>query len=805
MKKSTKIKLFATLILAMTLLLSAAAFVACGTEDKPSDKLNEDGLKEYSITYVGVDGAINPNTVTTYTVDDGEINLQDPKKDGYAFEGWTLNGKPVNKIDGSLKQDITLVANWGAHDCHLELRWSLAEGNRFYYVGEPFLVSFMLLGRNIQVAPDLYLVHGEDMEETFIYWNFMFLSVEGFDSMTAGIKHVTVALRGMPNPNGGTFNASIEYDVEVKEADATRYGYEHIYVNGVEYNGTRVPVEFPNGYTLSAKVKNESWVWAYNWIGTGESQNHAEECSERNYMPWDTLRGTTAFTDTLEVPSIAGFGEVENYRLLTIYDDMTRVYTPVITVGIIEPDNYSDYAFLGEYVFRKGETLDLGALGIGSGKIIFHENGREFTFDNVNYVNDNYKSGGIRSSSGFMYYHTEVGDYAIHLVGENYLTNVYEYQGATGYTINVQGRREDMDSTLLIDGEGSLNIIGGDTAIYAPMIVTVDTILTFASYLERTMTAIDSYALLLTDNAKIYARNVGSGLRASAGGMQIDDGAVVDLRLVAPKPNVFISNYAQMQGLYAENHIIIYSDNFYISATVDSGMYEKFQGVAAVGFIVSAGGNVWIEGADMQMNLYPRSFSADPDTAFDQISGIYAQKTVTITGSTTNGATVIKMNLQADLFNYVQAIGAGEDITIDECAKVDIYGRSVTAFDGIYTDNGKVTIEGGAEVGIVGVRTLLDEDAFGIAASEFEIGKAKLSIEINNGRALAVYIGTENVIAEYDADYVPTKIHGFGEDVHVARFSIMAGAEFYTFETVYDVTDAEHPEVARCFSVDYSD
>ncbi|MBP5686460.1 MAG: hypothetical protein J6W87_01595, partial [Clostridia bacterium] len=703
-------------------------------------------------------------------------------------------------IDGSWERDVTLVANWGEHYCHLELRWDLAEGQRFYFVGEPFMMNFYLLGQNIQVAPKLYLIHGaEEEEETYVYWNFMFLSVEGFDTLTAGTKHVTVTLAHMPDSYGGEFNASISYDVEVKEPDAQRYGYENMYVNGEEYSaGDVVPVQFPDGYTLSATAKNENWVWTRNWIGTSESDNHAENCSERNYQPWDILRGTTASTDTLEVPAVAGFGEVERYRLLTIYDDMTRVYTPVITVQIVAPEDYGDYAFLGEYVIEKGETFDLAEKGIGSGTIVFHENGTEFTFDNVNFVNDKFKSDGLRSNLGFMYYHAEPKNVAIHLVGENYFTNAYEYQNATGFTVNVQGRRDDFESELLIDGTGSLHITGGSTGIYAPCNLTVDTVLTFASYLDRSMTVISAYAIHLTDNARIYATNVGSGISASAAGMQIDDGAVVDLRLSAPKPIVAISDYVQVQGLYASNDMIISSKHVNISVTVDSDSYEEFQGVSGCSMVVSAQGNIWIDGANMELNLYTRSSHANSSAVFDQANGIYAAKTLTVTGQSS-----LKMNLQADLFNFVTAMGAGSDITVDENSEVNVYERCITGLDGISTE-GKLAFGDGARVNITGFRVMLDEDAFGIFAGEFEIGAAELSVTLNNGFALATYLGLRDEASGYEQEYVPEKTSGLGDDVAVGAFSMMAApGTFHTFETIYDLSDPEHPVVATRFAVDY--
>ena len=69
-------------------------------------------VTEHTITYAGVEGAINPNTVTTYNKNDAEIELQAPTKDNYTFVNWTYNGTVVTKIDPKWDQSITLVANW---------------------------------------------------------------------------------------------------------------------------------------------------------------------------------------------------------------------------------------------------------------------------------------------------------------------------------------------------------------------------------------------------------------------------------------------------------------------------------------------------------------------------------------------------------------------------------------------------------------------------------------------------------------------------------------------------------------------
>ena len=75
----------------------------------------------YSITYSGVEGATNPNTVTSYTIETETITLSDATKPGYTFGGWytTVAGETtetkVTEITKGTTGDITLTAKWTAN------------------------------------------------------------------------------------------------------------------------------------------------------------------------------------------------------------------------------------------------------------------------------------------------------------------------------------------------------------------------------------------------------------------------------------------------------------------------------------------------------------------------------------------------------------------------------------------------------------------------------------------------------------------------------------------------------------------
>lgn len=73
-------------------------------------------LITYTITYEGLNGAENPNTITSYTVESETITLQNPTRTGYIF-GWydaETGGNKVESIAQGSTGAKTLYAQWTA-------------------------------------------------------------------------------------------------------------------------------------------------------------------------------------------------------------------------------------------------------------------------------------------------------------------------------------------------------------------------------------------------------------------------------------------------------------------------------------------------------------------------------------------------------------------------------------------------------------------------------------------------------------------------------------------------------------------
>ena len=812
--KRAKRVLFFALISVMA--LAGTLLVGCNENEVKTPEVPI----EYSITYAGLEDAENPNTVTTFTASSGEIALKDPVKEGYPFEGWTYKGEKVTAIDGKWGQDVTLVATWGAHYCHIELEWEIPEEYRFYFVGEPFQTGFYVEGKWWELAPKVWLKFGEDGEVYIPYINGVSLRMEGFDSKTAGIKHVTVNVRNIYAPDGQELIATKTYDVEVRDYDSEYYGY----ITQPE----DVHVVFPAGYSFFAEVKNERSVIAYNWMDTLEDEDpesHAESCSQQTYNPYNFLHGSTAFTNTLVVPS--SFNSMqETYKLLTVYEDFTRVYSDRAVAHVDTPTSIEleNYARLGEYVFgtddtRGGQPFSLEENGIGSGTISFikTEKGAEFTFSNVNFVNSDYKCDSFNSSVGFEYFYvkgletdgsvSESGEYYIHLVGDNYFVNTYLADGASGININFQNPRQIERlgiinyGTLTIDGSGTLNLVGGAPSLYANCLLTVQAKIYTSPYVGRNSSGIVANDITVSSGAAINSTGKGIALTAMVGNVTVESGAAIDLNLVIPKRD---GTAAGITAIQAGADVRFYSDHVNISVSATPEIYQIFdnqkEGVDKC-ILVSAGRAVVLDdGAKVNMKVFA-SNSKNTIPVFGMIYGLSGgsgqDNGVFIENSTLN------MDFQADLFYGIYAIAADSTIEIIGSA-VSVRMKCMYNMNGIYCENGNVGIIN-STVSVTGRSAYVYEaPTFGVFSGPFssiEVYNSKLDIELNRGLAVAGYFAWRSQPADYDEDYSPKPklLDGFdldGSKNVFGLYSVFAEDDngnhgFHVLETVYDVNSGD--------------
>lgn len=77
--------------------------------------VENDKPEVFNINYNLDGGTNNPNNPDKYNCNDSTIVLQNPKKDGYRFDGWYMDSnfsQPISQISTNLKQDYTVYAKW---------------------------------------------------------------------------------------------------------------------------------------------------------------------------------------------------------------------------------------------------------------------------------------------------------------------------------------------------------------------------------------------------------------------------------------------------------------------------------------------------------------------------------------------------------------------------------------------------------------------------------------------------------------------------------------------------------------------
>ncbi len=119
---------------------NAVSYVYSGTMGNLTFSANWK-LVTYSITYENIDGATNPNSFKTYTIESSTITLKNPTKDGATFVGWYSKqgsssgdwGKQITKINKGSFGNITLYAKWSDDEAitmhRLYNKWT---GEHFY-------------------------------------------------------------------------------------------------------------------------------------------------------------------------------------------------------------------------------------------------------------------------------------------------------------------------------------------------------------------------------------------------------------------------------------------------------------------------------------------------------------------------------------------------------------------------------------------------------------------------------------------------------------------------------------------------
>ena len=794
--------------------VASCAFIMTGCDKGSSDNPPiPEVVTQHTITYAGVEGAINPNTVTSYNKNDAEIELLAPTKDNYTFVNWTFNGTPVTKINPLWDQSITLVANWTQNNCYLKLDYDLKADYRFYFLNEPFSTNFYYIGKYLRVAPEVHLIMLDLDKDLEIPYSSGYITMTGFDTKTAGTKHVTLTV-DFPF-NGQHYIARASYDVEVKDYDHNKYGYDVVPEDKV--------LTWPEGYTLEAKAKNESSVAAYNWFGSIETPTHADDCSKPSYNPYLKYTGTTAFESTYVAPTGLYNVNGDTMKLCTIYQDLTRVYTKEIKITYSNlPETQDDYAMIDEYRFGKGETLDLAEKGIGSGTVsyIYNTDGsREFVFTNVNYISQSFQSELSRAGYGLQYYFNEdaygveIANKSVTLtfIGDNYISQPMYRDNGYPMAMNVQHLGGGIDGdghwTVTLTGGGTLNINGGGTAFYTDCKLEIDDItLNVTSHLNFRTNAINAHTITVTDNAKVHLYNNGTAMLAMSGKLTVESGAIVDCKITMPHRDLSLEAEGVIQ---AKGPIEIKSKKFDIAVYLSDSIYGDSEGVKSCVMLQSLYSNVTFNGAICSFKSSASNYRGS-EPGFGTTVAIAtpdSRDRDPTTGSIIIKNSSINIDMQNNVFNDAYGIMALTKLQVEN-STINMNLKSVSGIIGMQCTKGGVSITSNSNVDIKATRANKVANAYGIQTNDVTVSESRLSVDLNSGVGIFAYLDVENQPAKYEEDYTATKLTGFetldAATRDIAKASVMNGSEpgtYLVYETIYDISGTS-PLIATKFVVD---
>ena len=202
----------------------------------------------YDITY-NLDGGTNhANNPTSYTVESGEITLQNPTKTGYTFEGWYTEAEftnKVTKIAAGSTGDKTFYAKWTEILSTITITTNPAEGGNVTVDDEPFTPGYTV---QVGVATSKKVTAKPNAGYGVAAW-----TVSNKDIVKAsGGETVTLTADG--SGREGTLCANfvgLEYTITFNKQEGTG-GTDKVTVQYNNNNYSKNPVEAPKreGYAF---------------------------------------------------------------------------------------------------------------------------------------------------------------------------------------------------------------------------------------------------------------------------------------------------------------------------------------------------------------------------------------------------------------------------------------------------------------------------------------------------------------------------------------------------------------------------
>ncbi|MDD6302074.1 MAG: InlB B-repeat-containing protein [Bacillales bacterium] len=169
-----------------------------------------------------------PSSIT-YTIESNSINLSNPSRDGYVFNGWKDDGYPISVIKAGSHRDYELKASWTAKQYTLE--FNSGEGSNVssfvvtfdqpYSLSQPTLRGYEFVG---------WYYNGELLDQN---GNWTYDCGDNKKTVTLNAIWDIIHYKITYNLNGGENNPNNPSTFTVKDkitlADASKPGYDFVY------------------------------------------------------------------------------------------------------------------------------------------------------------------------------------------------------------------------------------------------------------------------------------------------------------------------------------------------------------------------------------------------------------------------------------------------------------------------------------------------------------------------------------------------------------------------------------------------
>lgn len=297
----------------------------------------------FTVNYVLNGGTNSSSNPTSYTIDSNRIALNKPTRTDYDFTEWTYNGETVTEIDPNWINNITLVANWKAHDYSITYELNGGTNNSSNPSSYTIESSTITLKNATRHG---YTFDGWYKDSNFTY-EIKTIDNGSYGNLVVYAKWKPISYSINYNLNGGTNNPSnpLTYTIEdiVTFLAPTKKGYTFL---GWYSNDTliaEIPVESTGEINVEAR-----WSANLNSISVASD---------------DTSKGTVAI--------ISGSGySGESIRVVAIpigdcvfkgwYHESTIVSYDVIYTFIMPTSDYS----LVAHFLTKAEEIEMRRQGI---------------------------------------------------------------------------------------------------------------------------------------------------------------------------------------------------------------------------------------------------------------------------------------------------------------------------------------------------------------------------------------------------------------------------------------------------------